>query len=129
MTEERQAVLTANETFYRAFEKKNIEAMSALWSKGIGTSCIHPGRSALRGFENIRKSWETIFKNTVYLEIDTEIITAEVSGDIGYVILIENLLQVSEGRKIKAQSMATNVFERMAENWYLIHHHGSPIIP
>jgi uncharacterized protein (TIGR02246 family) len=128
MTDEEKAVLAANEAFYRAFEKKDIDAMTALWSQGINTACVHPGRSALRGGDKIRKSWEAIFKNTAYLEIDTDIITTEISGDIAYVLLVEKVLQVTQGRNMKAQSMATNIFERMGGNWYLIHHHGSPVM-
>ncbi|MGB3513064.1 MAG: nuclear transport factor 2 family protein [Microcoleaceae cyanobacterium] len=128
MTDENQAVLAANQSFYRAFEKRDIEAMRSILSKGIGTVCIHPGRAAIRGFDNIHNSWDLIFKNTSYIEIDLEIITTEFSGDIAYVILVENLMQVSGGRRIKAQSMATNIFERMGGNWYMIHHHGSPLI-
>lgn len=128
MTDDNQAVLAANQSFYRAFEKRDIEAISSILSKGIGTVCIHPGRAAIRGFDNIHNSWEKIFKNTNYIEIDLEIITTEISGDIAYVVLVENLMQVSGGSRIKAQSIATNIFERMGGSWYLIHHHGSPLI-
>ena len=128
MTDENQAILAANQAFYRAFEKRDITALNSILSKGIGTVCIHPGRSAIRGFDKIHNSWDLIFKNTNYIEIDLDIITTEIHGDIGYVILVENVMQVSGGRTIKAQSMATNIFERMGGNWYLIHHHGSPLI-
>ncbi|MGB7441289.1 MAG: nuclear transport factor 2 family protein [Coleofasciculaceae cyanobacterium] len=128
MSNERAAVEAANEAFYRAFEKKDIEAMSAIWSQGTGSICIHPGRGELRGWKEIRSSWELIFKNTRYLEIDTKIIATEICDNIAYIIVIENLLQVSGGRRIQAQSMATNIFERMADDWYLVHHHGSPIM-
>jgi ketosteroid isomerase-like protein len=128
MSNERSEVLATNEAFYRAFEKKDIEAMSVVWSQGTGSLCIHPGRNVLRGWKEIRYSWEQIFKNTKYIEIDTEIISTEVRDTIAYVILIEKLLQVSGGRSVQAQSMATNIFERMASSWYLVHHHGSPIM-
>lgn len=128
MSNERTELLTANEAFYRAFEKKDIEAMSAVWSQGTGSLCIHPGRTVIRGWKDIRGSWELIFKNTQYIEIDLEIITAEVRDNVGYVILVEKLLQVSSGRKVQAQSIATNIFEKMASKWYLIHHHGSPTL-
>ena len=128
MSNERTEVLAANQAFYRAFEKKDIEAMSAIWSQGTGSLCIHPGRNALRGWKEIRHSWEQIFKNTKYIEIETEIISTETRDTTAYVILIEKLLQVSGGRSVQAQSMATNIFERMASSWYLVHHHGSPII-
>ena len=128
MTNERTEVLAVNEAFYRAFEKKDIEAMSAVWSQGSGSRCIHPGRNVIRGWKDIGYSWEQIFKSTRYLEIETEIISTEVRDAIAYVILIEKLLQVSGGRSVKAESIATNIFERMASKWYLVHHHGSPIM-
>lgn len=128
MSDERNEVLVANETFYLAFEKKDIEAMCAVWSQGTGSRCIHPGRDVIRGWKEIRYSWEQIFKNTNYLEIDTEIISIELRDTIAYVILIEKVFQVIGGRRIKGESIATNIFERMASSWYMVHHHGSPIM-
>jgi len=123
-----QDVQTANAAFYRAFEKKDIVAMTDIWSQGTGSLCVHPGRSPLIGWNAIRPSWEQIFKNTAYLEIDLDLITTELSGNLAYVVLTENLLQVVQGRRINAQSLATNLFERMGGSWRLIHHHGSPIV-
>ncbi|WP_254174618.1 nuclear transport factor 2 family protein [Planktothrix pseudagardhii] len=127
MTDE-QLVLTINKAFYRAFEKQDLEAMSTLWSKGTASVCIHPGRKAVKGWEAIRASWEQIFKATQYLEIETEVISTEINGDIAYVILTENVMQIVGRRRLQATSMATNIYTRMANQWYLIHHHGSPII-
>ena len=128
MSRDRQTVLAANDAFYRAFEKKDLEAMTQLWSQGAGSLCIHPGRNALQGWERIRQSWQQIFKNTSYLEINTKVLSAEISGDLAYVVLVETALQTSRGRRLEAQSMATNIFEYMGQQWYLIHHHGSPIM-
>jgi len=128
MAGDRELVLAANQAFYRCFEKKDLEAMEAIWSKGMGCLCIHPGRDALKGWEEIRDAWARIFSNTSYLEIDTDILTVEVSGDLAYVVLVENVLQISQGRRLQARSMATNGFERMAGRWYMIHHHGSPVV-
>ncbi|RCJ34753.1 DUF4440 domain-containing protein [Nostoc minutum NIES-26] len=121
-------VLAANTAFYRAFEKKDIEEMSAVWSQVTGSFCIHPGRKVLRGWKDIRISWEQIFKSTAYLEINADIITTEVNDNIAYIVLIENVLQVVGGRRVEAQSMATNIFQLLGKKWYLVHHHGSPII-
>ncbi|NJL45644.1 MAG: nuclear transport factor 2 family protein [Leptolyngbyaceae cyanobacterium SM2_3_12] len=128
MAGDRELVLAVNQAFYRSFEKKDLEAMASVWSKGIGCLCIHPGHGALKGWVDIRDSWERIFKNTSYLEIDTDMLTIEVSGDLAYVVLIENVLQISSGRRLEARSMATNGFERIAGYWYMTHHHGSPIV-
>lgn len=128
MTDRQTDVLAANEAFYRAFEKKNLEAMSQVWSQGTASLCIHPGRNALRGWKQIRDSWELIFKNTKYLEIETEVITTEIRDTTAYIVLLERVLQASGGRTIKAESIATNIFEQLAGKWYLVHHHGSPLV-
>lgn len=127
MMDQRNAVLTANQTFYRAFEKRDMAAMHQIWSKGIGTLCIHPGRTALIGWEAVRNSWEMILENTAYIEIEPEILSVEINGDLAYVVLIENIRQVVGTRQARAQSVATNIFERMGGDWFLIHHHGSPL--
>lgn len=121
-------VLAANAAFYRAFERKDIETMSAVWSQGTGSFCIHPGSDILRGWKEIRTSWEQIFKNTAYIEINTDIIATEITEKIAYVVLRENVFQVVGGRRLEAQSTATNIFQFLGEKWYLVHHHGSPIL-
>ena len=125
---DRETVLAANEAFYRAFSHRNLREMSILWWQGTTSLCIHPGSQVLTGWESIRASWESIFRNTDLLEIDTEIIKAEIGTSLAYVVVRETVLQSSRGRKLKAQSMATNLFQKMAQRWYLVHHHGSPIM-
>lgn len=84
--------------------------------------------SVLEGWKEIQASWETIFRNTDSFEIDIEIIKLEVDRALAYIIVREIVLQSSRGRKVKAPSLATNLFQKMAQKWYLIHHHGSPIM-
>ncbi|MGK7876815.1 MAG: nuclear transport factor 2 family protein [Xenococcaceae cyanobacterium] len=125
---DKEAVLAANEALYRAFSNRDLSGMSRLWWQGSTSLCIHPGGQVLTGWESIRASWESIFKNTDSLEIDIEIIKAEIDQALAYVVVRETVLQSSRGRKLKAQSMATNLFQKMAQKWYLVHHHGSPIM-
>ncbi|MEA5536810.1 nuclear transport factor 2 family protein [Crocosphaera sp. XPORK-15E] len=127
-TDDKSEVIAINEAFYRAFEKRELSALSQIWWQGAGSTCIHPGGNVLKGWEPIRTSWETIFKNTDYLEIDTEIINIDMGQEIAYIVLIEKVTQVHKGKKLEALSMATNGFRRMAQKWYLVHHHGSPIM-
>ncbi|MBE9193559.1 nuclear transport factor 2 family protein [Gloeocapsopsis crepidinum LEGE 06123] len=125
---DKAAILAVNEAFYRAFSHRDIGSMSLLWWQGSTSLCIHPGGKVLIGWETIQASWESIFRNTELLEIDIEIIKVEIDQAIAYVVVQEIVLQSSRGRKVKAPSIATNIFQRMAQKWYLIHHHGSPIV-
>ncbi|NMG06162.1 nuclear transport factor 2 family protein [Brasilonema sp. UFV-L1] len=128
MTNQCSEILAVNAAFYRAFEKKDIEAMSTVWSQGTASLCIHPGWNVLRSWKEIRTSWVNIFKNTAYIEINTEIVTTEVREHIAYIVLIENVLQITNGRRLEARSIATNIFELLGGKWYLVHHHASPIM-
>jgi ketosteroid isomerase-like protein len=114
-----EAVLAANEAFYRAFSNKDLKEMNLLWWQGSTSLCVHPGGKVIVGWETIRDSWESIFRNTDSFEIDS---------CLAYVVVREMVLQSSRGRKMKALSMATNIFQKMTQKWYLVHHHGSPIM-
>ena len=123
-----EAIKTANEAFYDAFSNRDIKNMNLLWWQGATSLCIHPGGTVLMGWETIKDSWESIFKNTDSFEIEIEILKLEIDRAVGYVVVREIVLQSSGGRKVKAPSIATNIFQKMAQKWYLVHHHGSPVM-
>lgn len=125
---DREMVLATNQAFYDAFSDRDLKAMTSLWWQGGTSLCIHPGGSAILGWEEIKASWDAIFRNTDALEIDVEIVKVEVDRALAYIVVREIVLQSSGSRKMKAQSIATNVFQKMAQKWYLVQHHGSPII-
>ncbi len=121
-------ILAANQAFYRAFEKRDMDAMEQIWSQGSSSLCIHPGRDVIKGWPAIRSSWSRIFEATDYIEINPDIVTVETSDTIAYVVVVEKVLQVLGRRRLESETLATNVFERMGSHWYLIHHHGSPLM-
>jgi len=126
--EDKEAILAANQAFYSAFADRDLKSMTSLWWQGSSSICVHPGSSPIVGWTDIRDSWNSIFQNTNSLEIDTEIIKVEVDQALAYVLLREIVLQSNQGRRMKAQSLATNIFQKMAQKWYLVSHHGSPIM-
>ena len=63
-----EAVLAANDAFYRAFESLDIDRMRAVWLNGASISCIHPGWGALVGWPAVMESWEQIFAGTLHME-------------------------------------------------------------
>ena len=125
---DKETVLNTNQAFYDAFCDRNISTMSSLWWQGSTSLCVHPGGRFIVGWDEIKASWESIFKNTNSLEIDLEVIKVEIDRSLAYVIVREIVLQSSQGRKIKAESTATNIFQKMAQKWYMVSHHGSPVM-
>jgi len=89
------------------------------------------------GFVIRSKTWQTTTKVRIFagqthaprqqvIRLDyenNENLNAEIEAE-----LIENLRQVVGLRQDRAQSVATNLFERMGGDWFLVHHHGSPLM-
>ena len=123
-----QSLQAANDAFYRALERRNLDEMGCVWSRGTDVLCVHPGRSVLKGWEKIETSWQKIFKNVSYMEIEVEPLSCQLNGCFGYVVVIESILQMSGRKRFQSQSIATNLFEHMGGRWHLIHHHGSPLL-
>ena len=52
---ELDAVLFANEAFYRAFADREMPAMVDLWATEAPVSCIHPGHEPLLEYDEIER--------------------------------------------------------------------------
>jgi hypothetical protein len=44
------------------------------------------------------------------------------------VICVENITSLQGEATQESQILATNLYERIEGQWYLIHHHGSPVM-
>jgi ketosteroid isomerase-like protein len=51
----------AEEAFYAALGKRDLEDMMNVWAFGEEVFCIHPGGNKLKGHESVRESWRQIF--------------------------------------------------------------------
>lgn len=118
MSEDTDAVLAANEAFYRAFSERDLDAMASLWSETEPVYCIHPGWDVLEGHAEIMTSWRDILGNPGSPKVRITAARAAVDGDLGIVICHEIL---PDGVLI-----ATNLFVRDGGSWRLMHHHAGP---
>jgi ketosteroid isomerase-like protein len=126
--DERQAVTAANEAFYRAFETLEIREMEKVWLRASHIKCIHPGWPLLRGWGPIMTSWERIFANTFGMRFTLSDVHVEVSGSLGWVVLIENLESRGDEGVARSEILTTNLFEKRDGQWFIVHHHASPIL-
>ena len=117
----------ANARFYRAFEGLDLQEMEAVWARGEHVKCIHPGWGLLVGWESVRASWETIFKNTTEIRFSLSDVAVQVEGNLAWVTCTENILSQVHGNISVTSVLATNLFERQGDAWLMIHHHGSHV--
>ena len=118
---ENEAVLFANEAFYRAFADGDPAAMDAVWASSAPVACIHPGWNVLDGREAVMASWRAILGSPNRPDISSVGGAAKVYGDTAFVTCYE---AVGEGYLI-----ATNIFVREAGAWKMVHHQAGPTPP
>ncbi len=112
------AVLFANEAFYRAFTDRDIDAMEAMWAATAAVCCIHPGWEALYEREDIIESWRAIFSSAEPPAINCVAPRVYFYGDAAFVVCFEEI----HGDHL----IATNYFVREEDLWKMVHHQAGP---
>ena len=114
-----EAVLEANEAFYRAFNAKDPDAMDAAWAAEHQVACIHPGWNALLGREDVLASWHNILTNPGQPRI--------VIGGAQVVFTPDTAIVLCRELVAGSPLIATNVFVEEAGAWKLIHHQSGGV--
>ncbi|XP_051130146.1 uncharacterized protein LOC127250770 isoform X2 [Andrographis paniculata] len=119
----KSSVLAANARFYNSFRAGDLAAMQALWSKGEHACVVHPGVSGISGYDLVMGSWEFVWADYEFpLEIEIKDVQVHVRGDVGYVTCIE---MVRTKGSSWGRHFATNVFEKVGDQWCICIHHAS----
>jgi ketosteroid isomerase-like protein len=90
MTDPEQ-VVEANLKFYFALESLDVNLMEEVWATDGSAICVHPNWSRLAGWENIRASWEQIFRNTSFMRVDVSEVPVKVQNNVAWVTCLENI--------------------------------------
>jgi limonene-1,2-epoxide hydrolase len=112
-------LLRANQAFYTAFAKRDIEAMDELWAHATPVACVHPGWPPLHGREEVMASWRAILLGGQSPRVRCEAPRAVLLGASGFVVCLERL----DGGAL----VATNTFTLEDGVWQLVHHHAGPM--
>lgn len=123
-----EEVTKANEAFYDAFGSLDVVKMDRVWAQQEYVTCIHPGWTLRSGWPQVRDSWVLIFNNTFSMEFELSDLQIQVAGDVAWVICVENITSRQGETLQETKVLATNLYERIGEEWKMIHHHGSPIM-
>jgi ketosteroid isomerase-like protein len=137
-TTEAAAVEQANQAFYDAVERSDLDALEELVLTGPlaeTVSVVHPGWPVLRGRREVMRSYALIMANTEYIQFFLTDVEVAVDGDTALVTCTENILtggpaeeDGSTGPLVGGLVVATNIFHRTPEGWRLWVHHGSPVM-
>lgn len=117
-------VIAANQAFYDAHERRDIDAMIDVWDHDDRAVCVHPGWPILRSWPPIEQSWRQIFAGPGRNQFILTNQALAIDGDLAWVTVDENLVQGA----VTGTVAATNLFARIDGVWRLVVHHGSPVM-
>lgn len=122
----RSAVLAANARFYDAFREGDLAAMRSVWAKGGHVYVVHPSAGRIGGHETVMRSWEMVCDadHEFPLRLELQEVEVHVRGDMGYVTCLELVKTRGSGGSWGKQ-IATNVFEKVGDEWLMCVHHAS----
>ena len=118
----------AENAFYEALERCDLEAMMAVWAEDEDIVCVHPAGTRLAGQDQVRASWTQMFAGGAHARVQVSHLAA-VSGVMFAVHSVQEnftLQGARPGDPRPAPIVATNVYLRTAGGWRMIVHHASP---
>ena len=114
----------AEEAFYEAIARADLDALMVVWSEDEEIVCIHPTGQRLVGARAIRESWRTIFSGNQRLTVHLRRNVQWKGGLLAVHSVIETLYLGDEPTP-HGPMLSTNVFQRSANGWRLLSRHTS----
>ena len=114
----------AEEAFYEAIGRTDLEALMSVWADDDEIVCIHPTGQRLTGPTAIRDSWRAIFANNPRLTVRVKASVRWKSVMLDVHSVIETLY-LGDEPIAHGPMLSTNVFQRGANGWRLLSHHAS----
>lgn len=115
----------AENAFYEALERSDLEGMMQVWSEDEEIVCVHPAGQRLAGQEQVREAWRQMFAGGPGLRVQVSQQVA-VSGMMVAVHSVHEIITVAGEKQPRPPVIATNVYLRTAAGWRMIVHHASP---
>ena len=127
----------AENAFYEALERADLEAMMSVWAEDEDIVCVHPTGPRLAGQEQVRESWAQIFSGGARARVHvtrqlviTGMMMAIHSVQENFIVEGDARAEASgrpQGRDSRpAPIVATNIYQRSASGWRMVLHHASP---
>jgi ketosteroid isomerase-like protein len=114
----------AEEAFYDAIARADLDALMNVWADDEEIVCIHPTGQRLTGTLAIRDSWRIIFANNQRFAVH---IKHKVRWDslLLSVHSVVETLYLGDDLTPHGPMLSTNVFQRGPNGWRLLSHHTS----
>ena len=114
----------AEEAFYDAIARADLDALMNLWAEDEEIICIHPGGQPLSGHHAIRESWQQIFASNPRFRVHVRR-SVRWKGVLLAVHSVVESLYLGDDSTPHGPVLSTHVFQRGAKGWRLLSRHSS----
>lgn len=115
----------AENAFYEALERADLDLMMAVWAEDEDIVCVHPGAPRLTGVEQVRAAWRGMFAGGPHMRVRA-VQQVVISGMMVAVHNVHESITVQGESRPRPPVVATNVYLRSAAGWRMVVHHASP---
>jgi uncharacterized protein (TIGR02246 family) len=115
----------AEEAFYRAMQKRDLELMMSVWAEDDNISCVHPGSHRLDGRVAVRASFEQILAAPSAMEFRLSDVSHFHDQHLAVNVLHEHI-RLGKDSHFQPPVIATNVYRLTDSGWRMVMHHASP---
>ena len=112
--------------FYAAFETRSLDAMMAVWANDDSIVCIHPFTAPLNGRSAVAEGWRSMFEAAGHFQVQVEV-AHEIREANQVIHVVREYLAIGQETESRPPILATNIYQKGADGWYLILHHASPL--
>lgn len=113
------AVIDANDAFYRAMRRGDVQAMDALWARQRRVTCTHPSGPGIEGRAAVMESWRLILGEGAPVPVVCENPVAVITGETAMVLCEERIGD--------AVLIASNAWVREDGAWRMINHQAAEV--
>ncbi|WP_153109309.1 YybH family protein [Propionivibrio limicola] len=114
----------AEEAFYEAIGRSDLDTLMSVWADDEEIVCIHPTGQRLSGATAIRESWQNIFATNPSFNVR---VTHQVRWE-SVLIAVHSIVEtlcLGDDPSQHGPMLSTNVFIRGANGWRLLSRHTS----
>jgi ketosteroid isomerase-like protein len=121
-----EEVSAASKQFYAGLNRMangDASPLADIWSHSAGVTALHPIGGRQVGWDAVRASFEQVAQLASDGKIELKDQLIHVVGEVAYEVGVENGHLNLAGHEVRIEIRVTNIYQREAGAWKLIHHH------
>jgi ketosteroid isomerase-like protein len=120
-------VRKASKQFYASLNRMangDADPLADIWSHSTAVTTMHPIGGREVGWDAVRGSFEQVAQLASDGKVGLKDQLIQVAGDVAYEVGIEHGQLKLAGQQVTIEHRVTNIYQRQAGAWKMIHHHA-----